>query len=261
MNSGGGIRTRDLRVMSPTSYQTAPPRVAELHDSNSRPRQPDQPARRGRERRESRLMAHVFVTRRCPATRSSASRAEHDVEVWPGAAARRARTLLRAASRTPRGCCRMLTDRVDAELLDAAPEAARDRQLRGRLRQHRPRRRRRRAASRSATRPTCSPTRPPTSPSRCCSRRRGASPRPASRRPRRPVAHVGARRAGSAPTSTARRSGSSASGGSARRWPGAPRASTWTSCMVDRGDDLHARCSSARTSSRCTPRSRPRPAT
>ncbi len=26
MNSGGGIRTRDLRVMSPTSYQTAPPR-------------------------------------------------------------------------------------------------------------------------------------------------------------------------------------------------------------------------------------------
>jgi hypothetical protein len=27
-DSGGGIRTRDLRVMSPTSYQTAPPRVA-----------------------------------------------------------------------------------------------------------------------------------------------------------------------------------------------------------------------------------------
>ena len=26
-DSGGGIRTRDLRVMSPTSYQTAPPRV------------------------------------------------------------------------------------------------------------------------------------------------------------------------------------------------------------------------------------------
>jgi hypothetical protein len=29
-SSGGGIRTRDLRVMSPTSYQTAPPRVAYL---------------------------------------------------------------------------------------------------------------------------------------------------------------------------------------------------------------------------------------
>ena len=28
LDSGGGIRTRDLRVMSPTSYQTAPPRVA-----------------------------------------------------------------------------------------------------------------------------------------------------------------------------------------------------------------------------------------
>ena len=28
LHSGGGIRTRDLRVMSPTSYQTAPPRVA-----------------------------------------------------------------------------------------------------------------------------------------------------------------------------------------------------------------------------------------
>src|SRR5205085_11753982 len=27
-SSGGGIRTRDLRVMSPTSYLTAPPRVA-----------------------------------------------------------------------------------------------------------------------------------------------------------------------------------------------------------------------------------------
>jgi DNA-binding transcriptional MocR family regulator len=26
VDSGGGIRTRDLRVMSPTSYQTAPPR-------------------------------------------------------------------------------------------------------------------------------------------------------------------------------------------------------------------------------------------
>jgi hypothetical protein len=29
MSSGGGIRTRDLRVMSPTSYQTAPPRGEE----------------------------------------------------------------------------------------------------------------------------------------------------------------------------------------------------------------------------------------
>jgi hypothetical protein len=27
-HSGGGIRTRDLRVMSPTSYQAAPPRIS-----------------------------------------------------------------------------------------------------------------------------------------------------------------------------------------------------------------------------------------
>ena len=30
LDSGGGIRTRDLRVMSPTSYQTAPPRGGPL---------------------------------------------------------------------------------------------------------------------------------------------------------------------------------------------------------------------------------------
>src|SRR3954447_24051236 len=30
LDSGGGIRTRDLRVMSPTSYLTAPPRVGGL---------------------------------------------------------------------------------------------------------------------------------------------------------------------------------------------------------------------------------------
>ena len=28
--SGGWIRTNDLRVMSPTSYQTAPPRIKEI---------------------------------------------------------------------------------------------------------------------------------------------------------------------------------------------------------------------------------------
>ena len=31
-NSGGGIRTRDLRVMSPTSYQAAPPRDKDQND-------------------------------------------------------------------------------------------------------------------------------------------------------------------------------------------------------------------------------------
>ena len=35
LNSGGGIRTRDLRVMSPTSYQTAPPRGVRVNSSKS----------------------------------------------------------------------------------------------------------------------------------------------------------------------------------------------------------------------------------
>src|SRR3954469_5791981 len=35
LDSGGGIRTRDLRVMSPTSYQTAPPRGGRDIVSNS----------------------------------------------------------------------------------------------------------------------------------------------------------------------------------------------------------------------------------
>ncbi len=31
VGSGGRIRTYDLRVMSPTSYRTAPPRTGEAH--------------------------------------------------------------------------------------------------------------------------------------------------------------------------------------------------------------------------------------
>ena len=37
-HSGGGIRTRDLRVMSPTSYLTAPPRGVATECSNGRSR-------------------------------------------------------------------------------------------------------------------------------------------------------------------------------------------------------------------------------
>ncbi len=41
--SGGGIRTRDLRVMSPTSYQAAPPRDKDTECITlTRPRQPRQ---------------------------------------------------------------------------------------------------------------------------------------------------------------------------------------------------------------------------
>src|SRR5258705_6441465 len=38
LDSGGGIRTRDLRVMSPTSYQTAPPRGGTSNIATVRPR-------------------------------------------------------------------------------------------------------------------------------------------------------------------------------------------------------------------------------
>ena len=190
VSSGGGIRTRDLRVMSPTSYQTAPPRVAELHDSNSGGSRSTGAARR--ERRESRLMARVFVTRQTPRRRARP----------PGRRARRRRLARRhaAAARrpargrggAPRGCCRMLADTRRRRAAGRRPEPARDRQLRGRLRQHRPRRGggARHPGRRHAR--TCSPTRPPTSPWRSCSRPRGRSSRPASDAARRRVAHVGA---------------------------------------------------------------------
>ena len=103
LHSGGGIRTRDLRVMSPTSYQTAPPRGAELHDSNT-PRN-DQPARRGRERRESGPWHTSSSPANCPATRSSAS-PPSTTSTSGRATCRPARRAARAASPTPRGCCR-----------------------------------------------------------------------------------------------------------------------------------------------------------
>ncbi len=58
----------------------------------------------------------------------------------------------------------LLTDRIDAAVLDGGrrPAAGR-RERRGRLRQHRRRRGRPRSASRCATRPACSTRRPPTS--------------------------------------------------------------------------------------------------
>ena len=47
-SSGGGIRTRDLRVMSPTSYQTAPPRnkKGRYSDPAKRVKRARRPARR-----------------------------------------------------------------------------------------------------------------------------------------------------------------------------------------------------------------------
>jgi hypothetical protein len=62
--SGGGIRTRDLRVMSPTSYQTAPPRVAS-HVLAKIWRAPRAAQRRSQERASSRLAGTPGI----PATR------------------------------------------------------------------------------------------------------------------------------------------------------------------------------------------------
>src|SRR4051794_13049511 len=44
--SGGGVRTRDLRVMSPTSYQTAPPRGGKTRIATDGEAQQDDVSRR-----------------------------------------------------------------------------------------------------------------------------------------------------------------------------------------------------------------------
>ena len=252
MSSGGGIRTRDLRVMSPTSYQTAPPRVAELHNSNSAAGPINGPARASGE--NPARWPTSSSPARCPATRSSGCAAAHDVDVWPGDAAAAARGAARAGVAQAEGLLSPARPtRSTRELLDAAPQPARDRQLRRRLRQHRPRGDARRAAIPSASRRTCSPTPPPTSRSRCMLARRPPARRGRGRRPRRARGARGSRRAGSAPTSTARRSRSSGRahrpGGRAAR----ARASTWTvahaSTAATTCDDAARR---APTSSRST---------
>jgi glyoxylate reductase len=62
----------------------------------------------------------VFVTRRLPGTALERLEAAHDVEVWPGRTPPpRAELLARAPELD--GLLSLLTDRVDAELIDAAP--------------------------------------------------------------------------------------------------------------------------------------------
>ena len=101
-----------------------------------------------------RTVARCFVTRELPGPALERLSAVHEVDVWPEPSAP-SPDAARRARRRRRGTA------VDARRPDRRaaarplPEAARDRQLRGRLRQHRPRPRRGRAGSRSATRPTC----------------------------------------------------------------------------------------------------------
>ena len=188
MSSGGGIRTRDLRVMSPTSYQTAPPRVAELHTSNSGP---SRSTRAGaRERQESGSWPASSSPANCPATRSSASPPSTTSRSGRATCRRRARTCWRA-SRRPRGCCRCSSTR-STRSCSTPPRSCAPWPTTRSASTTSTSRRRRRATSRSATRPTCSPTRPPTSPGRSCSRSPAASSRPRQDARDGQVAHVGA---------------------------------------------------------------------
>jgi glyoxylate reductase len=65
-------------------------------------------------------MAHCFVTRELPGTALERLRGEHDVEVWPDPEPPPREALIDRV-RGAEGLLTLLTDRVDAALLDAAP--------------------------------------------------------------------------------------------------------------------------------------------
>ena len=65
-------------------------------------------------------MAHVFVTRELPGPALERLRAAHDVDVWAGSLPPHP-TELRERAAPAEGLLTLLTDRVDAALLDAAP--------------------------------------------------------------------------------------------------------------------------------------------
>ena len=66
-------------------------------------------------------MAHVFVTRQLPGNALERLAAEHDVEVWPGDMPPPREDLLAGVAEAE-GLLSMLVDKVDGELLDAAPK-------------------------------------------------------------------------------------------------------------------------------------------
>jgi glyoxylate reductase len=65
-------------------------------------------------------MAHVFVTRRIPGDALERLAAQHDIEVWPDDMPPPREDLLAGVAEAE-GLLSMLVDKVDAELLDAAP--------------------------------------------------------------------------------------------------------------------------------------------
>jgi glyoxylate reductase len=66
-------------------------------------------------------MARVFVTRKLPGTAVERLSAEHEVEIWPGALPPPRGELLGGVAHAE-GLLSLLSDRVDAELIDAAPK-------------------------------------------------------------------------------------------------------------------------------------------
>ena len=66
-------------------------------------------------------MARVFVTRRLPGNALERLAAEHDIEVWPGDMPPPREDLLAGVADAD-GLLSMLVDKVDGELLDAAPK-------------------------------------------------------------------------------------------------------------------------------------------
>src|SRR5215216_2732495 len=66
-------------------------------------------------------MARVFVTRRLPGTALKRLAAEHEVDVWPERMPPPQDVLRERAARVD-GLLALLTDRVDAALLEACPD-------------------------------------------------------------------------------------------------------------------------------------------
>jgi glyoxylate reductase len=66
-------------------------------------------------------MARIFVTRQLPGTALERLASEHDIEVWPGQMPPPRRELLGGVAKAE-GLLSLLSDRVDAELLEAAPK-------------------------------------------------------------------------------------------------------------------------------------------
>ena len=96
----------------------------------------------------------VFVTRRIPAAGLDRIRAACDAEVWDGPLPPPYAVLTEKAAGCD-GLVSLLTDRIDAALLDAAPRLKRRQQLRRRLQQRGCARRHGPRRPASATRPAC----------------------------------------------------------------------------------------------------------